>query len=384
MLRLRPSGGARGTERGTGRLEQAVAAYREALKERIRERAPLDWARTQNNLGDTLSRLGGTANLEEAVAAYREALKELTRERVPLQWAGVQHRLAFALESLWDRQSGTAKLEEAVAAYREALKERTRDRVPLDWSWTQHNLGNVLRALGTRESGTAKLEEAAAAYREALKGWTLEVAPRDWSFSNLQLGDCLALIADRSGDLSRASEAVEVLAQTRNVIDRLSDEAIRLRLEGSLHSAYFSRGRLLLYNGSLAEARSDFKQVTELAPSDAYSVLWLDIAERRNNFPSSLPQAVAKVDMKAWPAPLLRLFLGQITPAAVLGAADDLDPIKKREQVCEANFYRGQLALINDARDEATRLFQVAANECPDYFIELEGAKAELRALSAR
>ena len=46
---------------------------------------------TQNNLGNALFRLGeresGTAKLEEAVAAYRDALKENTRERVPLQWA---------------------------------------------------------------------------------------------------------------------------------------------------------------------------------------------------------------------------------------------------------------------------------------------------------
>ena len=32
-------------------------------------------------------RESGTAKLEEAVAAYREALKEWTRERVPLDWA---------------------------------------------------------------------------------------------------------------------------------------------------------------------------------------------------------------------------------------------------------------------------------------------------------
>ena len=66
---------------------EAVAAYREALKERTRERVPLDWAMTQNNLGNALFRLGeresGTARLEEAVAAYREALQERTRERVP-------------------------------------------------------------------------------------------------------------------------------------------------------------------------------------------------------------------------------------------------------------------------------------------------------------
>ena len=43
------------------------------------------------NLGNALETLGeresGTGKLEEAVAAYREALKERTRERVPLDWA---------------------------------------------------------------------------------------------------------------------------------------------------------------------------------------------------------------------------------------------------------------------------------------------------------
>ena len=45
-------------ESGTAKLEEAVAAYREALKERTRERVPLDWATTQNNLGNALRRSG--------------------------------------------------------------------------------------------------------------------------------------------------------------------------------------------------------------------------------------------------------------------------------------------------------------------------------------
>jgi tetratricopeptide (TPR) repeat protein len=59
-------------------LKEAVAAYREALKERTRERVPLDWAMTQNNLGNALGTLGareaGTKRLEEAAKAYRTAL----------------------------------------------------------------------------------------------------------------------------------------------------------------------------------------------------------------------------------------------------------------------------------------------------------------------
>ncbi len=46
---------------------------------------------TQNNLGNALLTIGrresGTERLEQAVAAYREALQEYTLERVPLDWA---------------------------------------------------------------------------------------------------------------------------------------------------------------------------------------------------------------------------------------------------------------------------------------------------------
>jgi hypothetical protein len=51
------------------------------------------------------------------VKAYRTALEERTRERVPLDWATTQNNLGVALRALGARESGTARLEEAVAAY---------------------------------------------------------------------------------------------------------------------------------------------------------------------------------------------------------------------------------------------------------------------------
>jgi hypothetical protein len=41
-------------ESGTGRLEEAVAVFREALKERTRERVPIDWAMSFGNQGVAL------------------------------------------------------------------------------------------------------------------------------------------------------------------------------------------------------------------------------------------------------------------------------------------------------------------------------------------
>jgi hypothetical protein len=67
----------------------------------------------------------GTARLEEAVTGFRAALEERTRERVPLDWALTQNNLGNALWKLGDRESRTARLEEVVTAYRAALQERT-------------------------------------------------------------------------------------------------------------------------------------------------------------------------------------------------------------------------------------------------------------------
>jgi tetratricopeptide (TPR) repeat protein len=199
-------------ESRTARLEEAVAAYGEALKESPRERVPLDWAATQNNLGNALQTLGlrenGTARLDAAVASYREALKERTRERVPLDWATTQNNLGSALQKLGERESGTARLDAAVAAYGEALKERTRERVPLDWATTQYNLGNALLVLGERESGTARLEAAVASYREALKERTRERVPLDWAATQSNLGYALRVLGERESGTARLEAAV--------------------------------------------------------------------------------------------------------------------------------------------------------------------------------
>jgi tetratricopeptide (TPR) repeat protein len=126
------------------------------------------------------------ARLEQAVGTYKAALEERTRDRVPLQWAMTQNNLGTALRSLGERESGTARLEQAVAAYKAALEERTRDRVPLDWAMTQNNLGIALQRLGERESGTARLEQAVAAWDACLTvaasawppAWVQEVRSR--------------------------------------------------------------------------------------------------------------------------------------------------------------------------------------------------------------
>lgn len=163
----------------------------------------------------------------------------------------------------------------------------------------------------------------------------------------------------------------------------IADYSEAIRLVPKYAKAFFGRGHLYLYGGSIAKAQADFKQASELNPKYAYHALWLDIAERRNNIPSHLAQTAKPLDMTAWPAPVVRLFLGEMTPAAVLAAADDANPKTRWGQMCEANFFSGEFSLLQNAKEEAARLFRVAASDCPKDFIEWDAANAELKVLGA-
>jgi lipoprotein NlpI len=73
--------------------------------------------------------------------------------------------------------------------------------------------------------------------------------------------------------------------------------------------------------------------------------------------------------------------MDQMTPAAVLAAADHPDANKKKGQVCDAIFFSGELSLTKGLKDEATRLFRQAASDCPHSFNAWDAANAELKAL---
>jgi lipoprotein NlpI len=146
--------------------------------------------------------------------------------------------------------------------------------------------------------------------------------------------------------------------------------------------AYFHRGVANYYAGAFPQALADLGRASKLDPEYAYYALWIDIVEKRNGGAASLlPQAIAHINMSKWPAPVIHMYLGEATPADVLAAADDHDATTKKGQLCEANFYIGELALQKGDKAEATRLFRLAATGCAPEFVEGPSARAELEAL---
>jgi lipoprotein NlpI len=181
---------------------------------------------------------------------------------------------------------------------------------------------------------------------------------------------------------ARAFTIRGIVFRDKGDLDRaIADFSEAIRIDPNSSLAYFARGLLSLFAGSAEKALADLDQASAHAPENAYLALWVDIASQRNNLPSRLAQASSRIDMSVWPAPVIRLFMDQMTPAAVLAAADDPDATRKKGRVCAANLYSGELSLTKGLKDEATRLFRLAASDCPHSTLEWDAANAELKAL---
>jgi lipoprotein NlpI len=95
----------------------------------------------------------------------------------------------------------------------------------------------------------------------------------------------------------------------------------------------------------------------------------------------SLAANAAQLNLTRWPGPVIGLFLGQITPEALVAAAQDPDPTTQRERQCEAYFYAGEHFLIQGQRAPAVQMFQSAVATGVTSLFEHSSAKAELRRL---
>lgn len=157
-------------------------------------------------------------------------------------------------------------------------------------------------------------------------------------------------------------------------------EAVQINPKKAVY--HFNVAAVSFYSGNPDVALAEANQALEIDSKDADLALWLDIIAARSHAPSRLAEASEKLDMSEWPGPVVRLFLGQLTPEAVLAAADSPDVEKQKHQLCQAHFYLGEYALRQSARDEAERMFKLALSGCPEGDSdEVLGAKMEMKAL---
>lgn len=157
-----------------------------------------------------------------------------------------------------------------------------------------------------------------------------------------------------------------------------------LRLHFDYVPALMGRGNVRHLTGDLDGAIADFSEVVEREPANTEAVLLLDALERRKGQPSRLAKVAAELDKTEWQASLVRLYLGETTPDAVLTAISDADPRVRNDRACEAGFFIGELALGRGDKDAAVHALRMAAPMCEPGTGFGTIVTAELRKLGAR
>jgi lipoprotein NlpI len=161
------------------------------------------------------------------------------------------------------------------------------------------------------------------------------------------------------------------------------DQAIRLKPDYA--NAFIVRGIANFLRANLAGAVTDFQRGNELNPANAYDVLWLYLARKRlgRDDAKDLTRRSAEADPPQWPGPILRLYMGQITAGQLMAAIASSDAYTQKRQLCEANFFAGEDALLHRRRAAAKALLQAASDGCPKTNLHYDAAAAELRRLNA-
>ncbi|MEH1912126.1 CHAT domain-containing protein, partial [Nostoc sp.] len=205
-------------------IELAIAAYNQALEVYTRSAFPVNWAMTQNNLGNAYGeRIFGerAENIELAIAAYNQALEVYTRSAFPVNWAMTQNNLATAYGEriLGERAEN---IESAIAAYSAALKVYTRNAFPQNNAETLLNLGRLyqdekqfdsayntfVKAIETVEALRVKIDSTEEAKRKQAEEWN--------QLYRRMVEVCLALARD--------AEAIEYIerSKTRILVELLT------------------------------------------------------------------------------------------------------------------------------------------------------------------
>src|SRR5438034_4281791 len=98
-----------------------------------------------------------------------------------------------------------------------------------------------------------------------------------------------------------------------------------IALDPAYQLAFYSRAFTLFDQGLFSASVPDFARAVELDPSRTYRVLGLYLAKARAGKVDRqvVARNAARLDLTRWPGAVVALFLGRITPHAVIASAQD-------------------------------------------------------------
>ena len=163
--------------------------------------------------------------------------------------------------------------------------------------------------------------------------------------------------------------------------DKAIDTLSRGISSSSSADLYWSRGIAKVYRMGAMAAIDDLRAGLKLEPANGYKVLWLHIAHAKvkDDDRQWFEQNSSKLVPGKWPQPLVDVYLTKLSIDGGIAKASIGDAAAQRAQICEANFYIGELYVLRGEKAEAKRLMQAAVDNCPLEYVERSAARTELK-----
>ena len=148
------------------------------------------------------------------------------------------------------------------------------------------------------------------------------------------------------------------------------------------------KGRVAFYRQDFGQAAREFAMALRASDDAAvvYGAVWLHMAIGRGGLGGEAPLAAidSQLDPRQWPAPVIKMYLGQLKPNEVVAAASNPNPRTALMQQCEALFYAGQEYLIRNQPSDARASFEAAVRTGVTEFLEYDWSVRELELMAAK
>lgn len=215
---------------------------------------------------------GGEDVLQRAIAAYELALTFVSREREPLQWSKTTNNLANSYSVLAERVLDTGPVEQAIALYRAALS--VGGTMPKEKATSLSNLGIALHTLAQRRND-------AALYAEAEQSFTTALALRDrkddsygWALDQLNAANLDVDLADRNGDASRYGKAADRLNDALALLDPQANRIEWAQAKNNLAITMRVRGANARDVSLVREALKTYEEILPVFDRKSFPIDW--------------------------------------------------------------------------------------------------------------
>jgi tetratricopeptide (TPR) repeat protein len=169
----------------------------------------------------------------------------------------------------------------------------------------------------------------------------------------------------------------------------LADAQKGMDLKGRSAYALAARGCSYEVLRELDKAFDDYQRAAQLDDDKRYFTIWCCLVRRkqgRREEADKLIRAFLKTlkNQDEWIAPVIKYLAGEMTEEEVFRLARHDDPIKNREQLCEAYYYIGACYLAEKKYGRAEELFRKTLAQRVHNFYEHGFAIRDLRIIKNR